>query len=166
MKKTFKNRFKSVIADLLWELEYNVWRPLRVSVLSVRRRLTKPYRSFLKTALRHEPWDWYYMLDMERASLMYMRSYLQKYAHHVNADVDIRRLTICIRLLDIVLESEPVGARVVNFRNINRFISSKDSVDFFLSRQSERYARDEYYVKKAFTLYNKIRTEFMFSWWD
>lgn len=166
MKKTVKNRFKSIAADLLWELEYDIWRPLRASVLSVRRRLSKPYRSFLKTALRQEPWDWYYMLDMERASLTYMRSYLQKEGHHENAATDIRRITICIRLLDIVLETEPVGARVINFRNINRFIFSKDAVDVYLARQSERYARDEYYIKKAFTLYNKIRTEFMFSWWD
>lgn len=155
-------------SSVLFELNYYLVKPVRRFFLTIARRLCPANLKFLRTALGFEPWDWYYLLQMEQASMKRMLHYLEKDAHHADSWVDIRNLRICISLADAVLENRSIPKHQhVNFRNIDRLHLSPELKKWYLDRYlGDQYTRQDYYIRKAWRLYNKIRTERMFEWWD
>lgn len=155
-------------SSVLFDLNYYLVKPVRRFFLTIARRLCPANLKFLRTALGFEPWDWYYLLEMEQASMKRMLHYLEKNAHHLNSWVDIRNLKICIRLVDIILEKHDFPKHLhVNIRNIDRLNLSPELKDWYIDKVPvDQYARQDYYSRKALYIYNKIRTEHMLEWWD
>jgi hypothetical protein len=134
-----------------------------------------------------KPWDWYYLLDLERHKIREMMNYINKTQRFVGWEIVVRDMRTCIKLIDIVLEEDipykswlhqsyghPVKdfelleevkfPKYINIRNRHRFLH-KD----FLNGNNPNIFNSllaEYRKIKALTLYNKIRTYKLFSWWD
>lgn len=134
-----------------------------------------------------EPWDWGYLLNLERCKIKEMMNYINKKRRSVGYQTVVRDMQICIKLIDIVLEEDapykswlhqsygnPVKdfkllketkfPKYVNIRNRHRFLDKDflngDYPNIFNSLLAE------YRKAKALALYNKIRTYKLFSWWD
>lgn len=57
------------------------------------------YKSVVKAAVKFEPWDYGFILDMERAALEKMRDYIRDKGIHIIRDSE--RINLTISLLDI-----------------------------------------------------------------
>lgn len=81
---------------------------------------------------------------------------------------DIRWISICIKLLDIIID-EPEDQRYVNTRNMWRFIKPTDYVKGVKKENVEQYYKsypqDLRWVK-AEHLYYEIRKRYTSGWWD
>lgn len=127
------------------------------------------------------PWDYAYLLEIEKRKLKEMSTYFKKTQRVVGWEFTIRDIEICIRLIDIILEKdsyykswldasyggpyEPVKFPVhVNTRNFKRFCTTYNG----FNEKSPIYWSliADYRRIKAMHLYNRIRTLRMFSWWD
>lgn len=134
-----------------------------------------------------KPWDWGYLLNLERCKIQEMMNYINKTRRFVGYQTVIRDMQICIKLIDIVLEEdipykswlhqsygcsakdfesieETKFPKYINIRNRHRFLHKDflngDHPNIFNSLLAE------YRKIKALALYNKIRTYKLFSWWD
>lgn len=130
-----------------------------------------------------KPWDFGYLLKLEQYKIREMRDYIQKYHTHLRWENQVREMTICIKLIDIILEEDvyfkswlhncygciphknlpfPV---YVNINNCNRFSPdlNKDLVkkDSLFNHYCSNLRKE-----KAMYLYNKIRAYKMWGWWD
>lgn len=134
-----------------------------------------------------EPWDWSYLLNLERCKIREMMNYINKTRRFVGYQTVVRDMQICIKLIDIVLEEDTLYKswlhqsyrhpikdfetieevkfpKYMNIRNRHRFLHKDflngDYPNIFNSLLAE------YRKRKALALYNKIRTYKLFSWWD
>ena len=53
-----------------------------------------------------EPWDWYYLLNLERCKIKEMMNYINKTRRFEGYQTVVRDMQICIKLIDIVLEED------------------------------------------------------------
>lgn len=134
-----------------------------------------------------EPWDWSYLLNLERCKIREIMNYINKTRRFVGYQTVVRDMQICIKLIDIVLEEDTLYKswlhqsyghpikdfetikevkfpKYMNIRNRHRFLHKDflngDYPNIFNSLLAE------YRKRKALALYNKIRTYKLFSWWD
>lgn len=108
--------------------------------------------------------DYSCVLRSELHHLKMLYSGIDKYRSHVNAEQDLKRIKLCIHLLEIYLDDflcykMPVR---VNTNNIKRFFPipvkmNPSSMDIYI---------EELYRRKAWNLYNIIRTRYLHTWWD
>ena len=124
-----------------------------------------------------KPWDWYYLLNLERCKIREIRNHINKTRRFVGYQTVLRDMQICIKLIDIVLEEdapykswlhqdyEKPFSKHINVKNANRFLKPVN----YVADPDSRIYQDllvEYRKVKALALYNKIRTYKIFSWWD
>ena len=128
-------------------------------------------------------YDYYFLLKLEQRKLKEMIKDFTKWKHHVDWDLCIREMNLCIQLIDIILEQDqyykswlhnsfgksPFEAKEfpvhVNIKNSKRFFKNRN----FNIPKNEALIKHwipELRRKKALYLYNKIRTSRMLSWWD
>lgn len=134
-----------------------------------------------------KPWDWSYLLNLERHKIREMMNYINKTQRFVGWEIVVRDMRTSIKLIDIVLEEDapykswlhqsyghPIKdfesleevkfPKYINIKNRHRFLH-KD----FLNGSHPNIFNSllaEYRKIKALALYNKIRTYKLFSWWD
>lgn len=150
----------------------------------------KDFFRILKTALKGYPYDYGYLLDLERAKLTEMANYLERSALVEGYERKVEQIRTCIRLIDIINENGELTYDYeghmnfipckdnpelyemdnsslkyickinVNFRNFDRFIKNKDLKDFY-----DNYPH-EFYLIKARQLYHKLRANYEEGWWD
>lgn len=129
-----------------------------------------------------KPWDYAYLLELEQYKIREMCHYTEKHKQHMDWELEVRKMQICIRLIDIILERDgyytswlhncygsvphkqlpfPV---YVNTRNYKRFLplASLEELNTFMRTHFHGTLRQQ----KAMYLYNKIRAFKMFSWWS
>ena len=51
-----------------------------------------------------KPWDWYYLLNLERCKIREMMNYINKTQRFVGWEIVVRDMRTSIKLIDIVLE--------------------------------------------------------------
>lgn len=154
------------------------FRRLLVPFRWLRRRMTRAHRALVREAVSFEPWDWTYMLYLEKRALERMVEEFEKNGCHVTVGRDIRDMKWCISLIDIItletplVEYEPnplqrsVFTRYVNTRNMRRFASERICRFWENNDAHSAYFLEDYYCLKAWALYCKIRQERMQNWWD
>ena len=135
------------------------------------------------------PWDYGYLLKLEQYKIREMCKYFKKSKLVVGWELQVRDLTICDKLIDIILEEDKqyqswlhsnynISAKdrwqnkglkfpiYVNVRNYKRFLPQAryDATDMlpFLIENFKISLRQQ----KALYLYNKIRAYRMQRWWD
>lgn len=136
-----------------------------------------------------KPWDYGYLLKLEQYKIREMCKYFQKSQLTVGWELQVRDLTICDKLIDIILEEDKhyqswlhsnysISAKdrwqnkglkfpiYVNVRNYKRFLplANIKEIDnhLFLVENFKISLRQQ----KALHLYNLIRTYRMQRWWD
>ena len=137
-----------------------IWRNIQVWF-----RSAKFYNKFIREARKSQPYDWSHLLKIEKAYLERMRNYMQdsKYFDHDN---NIKWITICINLLNIIIE-EPDDPVYVNLRNAYRFYPrgmTPHKIDPWMEYM-KTYPQDLRW-QKAYDLYFAIRKEYSTYWWD
>lgn len=129
-----------------------------------------------------KPWDYGYLLKLEQYKIREMCEYLKKRHTHVNWELQVREMTICIKLIDIILEEDKYYQSwlhncygsvphkelpflvYVNTKNYKRFLPLANLEELNNSLYSHFYITLR--QQKALYLYNKIRTYKMFTWWE
>ena len=119
-------------------------------------------------AINDPPYDWSYLLKLERAKLIEMRDYFKMMSNDFNHESDIKWINICINLIDIIAE-QPEDHPYVNVNNMWRFIRSTDYVKDVIKEDVEdyykSYPQDLRWVKAEY-LYYEIRKRYTSRWWD
>lgn len=135
------------------------------------------------------PWDYGFLLKLEQYKIREMCKYFKKSQLVVGWELQVRDLTICDKLIDIILEEDKqyqswlhsnynISAKdrwqnkglkfpiYVNVRNYKRFLPQAryDATDMlpFLIENFKISLRQQ----KALYLYNKIRAYRMQHWWS
>ena len=136
-------------------------------------------------------WDYVFLLKLERKKIAEMYNYFKKCTRTDKMPFVARDLLLCIKLLDIVLEkddlrlefSEPKFERknndiyemvecpritnyrhiYINTRNADRFSKLSFSIK---DHDIEIINKDTLRKDKAWNLYNKIRCDKIYTWWD
>ena len=126
-------------------------------------------------------YDYYFLLKLEQRKLKEMIKDFTRWKHHVDWDLCIREMNLCIQLIDIILEKDkyykswlhnsfgesncsvkpfPIH---VNVRNVSRFMKN-----YTLPENPELYNHiiPEIRRIKALHLYNRIRALKLMTWWD
>lgn len=136
-----------------------------------------------------KPWDYGFLLKLEQYKIREMCKYFKKSQLVVGWELQVRDLTICDKLIDIILEEDKqyqswlhsnynISAKdrwqnkglkfpiYVNVRNYKRFLPQAryDATDMlpFLIENFKISLRQQ----KALFLYNKIRAYRMQHWWS
>lgn len=120
-----------------------------------------------------KPWDFSYLLILEYHKIKEMRDYHQKRQFFEGWEYVVRDLSLCLKLIDIILERDKRGfsydsnkmIAYVNTRNAKRFGSDWEMFNHPKKRISE-LLKESLRIKKALFLYNKIRAYNTLSWWD
>lgn len=126
------------------------------------------YKSVVKAATKFEPWDYEFILDMERAALEKMRDYIRDKSIHVNNIRDSERINLIIRLLDIFTARNSDWLKVkkgiiyVNTKNKYRYFRKDKLSEKYFDLISEISLREE----KAWYLYCKMREYWFRTFWD
>lgn len=137
--------------------------------------------NLLRECLKGQPYDYEFLLKIEKAKLEEMLNYFNN-SDIVNHDTDIRYIKIAIKLLNILIsdgedlyefkynfgeisKDDEIHNRYVfignvNMNNISRFLKRNNDIDFV-----KRFPH-EAYLLKAESLYYKIRNEKGYKWWD
>lgn len=119
-------------------------------------------------AFKAQPYDWTYLLKLERSKIKEIRNYCA-ISDVVGHDNNIKWMNTCIKLLDIIIDDEGQDSiRKMNYNNIDRFIRKpikegvlwEDVVDYY-----KKYP-DDYRFVKAWNLYFEIRKNYTGNWWD
>lgn len=143
----------------------------------LRRRMTRAHRALVREAVSFEPWDWVYILYLEKRALERMVEEFEKHGCHEGAWIDIRDMKWCISLIDIItmktslVEYDESAAqrwmftRYVNIRNMRRF-ASEDFCRIEENPDMRPFFLEDCYCRKAWALYCKIRQDRMQNWWD
>lgn len=130
-----------------------------------------------------KPWDSGYLLKLEQYKIREMCKYFKKSQLTVGWELQVRDLTICDKLISIVLEEDKQykgwldacygGAKrtqilfpvYINTKNYKRFMPMVE--DFY---QDSLVLHNGMLIslrqQKALYLYNKIRAYRMQHWWD
>lgn len=115
------------------------------------------YKSLL---VEDRDWDYAFLLSMEKKKLERMIKCFESTPWFDHRD-DVRWMKICVKLIDIASEEAGYKGEYVNVKNLNRFIRNATNhnmdIDVF---------KDCYRQVKALHLYNNIRSNYMFRWWD
>ena len=129
---------------------------------------TRARYEVIAEAITSPPFDWSYLLRLERAKLREMKKYFELTNGTFDHTNDIRWISICIKLLDIIID-EPEDQRYVNTRNMWRFIRPTDYAKGVEKEDVEHYYKsypqDLRWVK-AEHLYYEIRKQYTCRWWD
>lgn len=128
----------------------------------------KSHCKVVKEAMYGMPYDWTYLLKLERSKLKEIRDYCVT-SNVVDHDNNIKWMNMCIKLLDIIIDDDGQDSnRKMNYNNIDRFIRKPikdgvlwdDVVDYY-----KKYP-DDYRFAKAWYLYFEIRKNYTGNWWD
>lgn len=151
----------------------------------------KKFFAIIKNVLSYFPllwedrqWDYGFMLEMERKKLQKMIKWYEEndYGHLTSGYRTYRTMKLALGCLNIILEDDWWSIKVIpitewskmtqeeinscynikpyiNVNNRNRFLHvncSKDDKGYWIDLREE----------KAWRLYNKIREQYMRTWWD
>lgn len=127
------------------------------------------YKNVVKAALNFRPWDYGFLLDIEREALIRLKEGMK---NHVGSERDAERIQLAVNLLAIINEDNTQYDYIkdkmlvyVNKKNFKRFLTKQEysiSESFQNSEVFKCYLRQQ----KAWYLYHKLRFYFMQTWWD
>ena len=123
---------------------------------------------------RDKQFDYGYLLDLEKTKLQLMIHEF-KINPHVDHTSNIRWLSICIKLIDIIQEEDFAleysnKPNTAKFRLI-KYVNISNSIRFGLENimfdgPLQIYMKQTLRQRKALYLYNRIRYNYIFDWWD
>jgi glutaredoxin-related protein len=137
----------------------------------IEQHLSYHHIKVVKTAYNGKAYDFAHLLKLEQAKLKEMKSYFETKFSRTTFDHenDIKWIGICIKLLDIMIDTTPYDIEdipYVNIKNMKRFYRLHDGITW---EQVEDFCKnwpnDLRYIK-ATDLYYAIRKEYTNNWWN
>lgn len=131
----------------------------------------------VKEAAFGRNWDWTSLQMLEYRKICEMLNCCKEKASiYADSQYTIRELSICKKLLEIILEIDInedeifTKSEKLNLRNINRFFPSSVAASYesIIARDKEslrKWVLIDFYQEKARHLYHKIRFLKEQSWW-
>ena len=145
---------------------------------------------YFKLMWSNRPWDYSYLLRLEREKLRDMYEYFSNANIIEDEWIRARDCKLAIALLDIILEDDssfdiylPIGMKpskskyvilkYVNDYNIDRFLNREICKRYRIESSKRNknndiaiITRDELRIAKAWNLYCKLREYRLMTWWD
>lgn len=125
----------------------------------------------INSALRFEPFDFGFLLEMERQSLIQMRDYF-KVSNISEDDYKVyTQIRLAVQLLNIVLEEDSAYHYNNGESFVDIYINPRNSYRFMNAVSSDVIKNnpvllDDLRIQKAWFLYNKLRFYSMQGWWN
>ena len=136
-------------------------------------------KKLLKLSSKFQPWDWGYMIAIEKQMLKQMQEYHEQSNITVDNPEIARQIKWALRLLDIADETKSAWRcsgslfkndgsykswinTYVNTRNWKRFLKNITNLDTL----NKPHTQDHLRQRKAWYIYNKIRYYYLMWWWD
>lgn len=132
---------------------------------------------YRKLLWKDEQYDYGYLLNLEKFKMQLMLDYF-KSSPCVDHTNDIRWISICIKLIDIINENDSA----LEFDNtvklwkdtlkLTKYVNIKNSSRYNLysqchnSKLNTKYVKNTLRQEKALYLYHKIRYNYICKWWD
>ncbi len=128
-------------------------------------------KKLIKKASKFFPFDYAYVLYLEKEALTRMYEYFKVSRIAVGNEIVERDINLALKLLDIILEIDTARTygedtvwsmtKYVNIRNLHRFCDKSDNLDYTIP-----CLRDSLRIEKAWYLYHRLRYNRMKTWWD
>lgn len=124
----------------------------------------------INSVLRFEPFDFGFLLEIERQSLIQMRDYF-KVSNISEDDYKVyTQIRLAVQLLNIVLEEDSAYHYNNGESFVDIYINPRNSYRFMKSVSSNVIKNnpillDDLRIQKAWFLYNKLRFYSMQGWW-
>ena len=192
MKKITKNLTKDSIKDFIEDIVWNVedaWDSVCEFIRKWYDAITiKERRDIIKAVVDGHPWDYSYLLDLERAHLKYMRKYFKTSQISYSAQDSYEKINWAINILDLLIDDHDLDEiintgekyecglpkiivkckKYVNFRNVDRFIEPRSYDPGYVDAMKKLYkdCPSELYREKLWNLYWLIRKRYTKNWWD
>lgn len=117
--------------------------------------------------------DYGYLLNLEKFKLQLMIDEFKNYAHTDHTS-NIRWMSICIKLIDIIQEEDSILERLSpGYYTVTSYVNIKNAYKYGLESNVNHknpdivaFAKDTLRQRKALYLYNKIRYNYIYEWWD
>lgn len=121
-----------------------------------------PNKRLIKCANKFQPWDYGFLLEIEYEALCRMRDFFKEESncHLENSRYVYKYINIATNLLGMILEKLPVNHSKVNLNNMRRFYKGP------IKNIPYEPLKDIIYNYKLWHLYNTIRINKIYSWWD
>ena len=139
----------------------------------IEHHLSPRHLKVVKTAYDSPAYDWAYLLKLERSKLKEMKTYFEtKFVRETfDHENDIKWIGICIKLIDIIIESSVYDTpeevnKYVNTRNMKRFYHLKKGVTWDKVENHVKHWPNDLRILKAENLYYEIRKYYTRYWWD
>lgn len=145
-------------------MKYLIWRINR-TLSSSYTNIKYGIKSFIYWFLlivRDRPWDYVYLLELEKQKLRQMLNYHKKYQRFEGVEFVIRDIALCVKLLDICIKEDIEPVEYINIRNASRFWALFLELPPSIQEEQKFWIR----VEKAWALYNQIRYRNIWKWWD
>lgn len=130
--------------------------------------------NYRKILWRDYQFDYGYLLDLEKLKLQLMIDEF-KNSPHVDHTSNIRWMSICIKLIDIIqerdsaLDRQPSSHKYILTKYVNISNAYKHGLETNTHHKNPEvvvFAKDMLRQWKALYLYNKIRYNYIYEWWD
>lgn len=138
-----------------------------------------PNRSLLKAAQKFQPFDYGYLLSIEKVALKRMADYFDKADLAVSDKRSAKEIRLALKLLDIVLDEDSAynpGKVVIEGHtlkhvegdNMNVYVNTRNWNRFFSHDcdWSKPILQDDLRNQKAWYLYNKLKYYYQRGWWN
>lgn len=121
----------------------------------------KMWFSYWKITKKLYDYDYSCVLYAELHHLKILYNGINKYRSHINAERDLQRIKLCIKLLKISTDNFIYADKTLkcNLKNYKRFLP-------YVKKELLVQYPGELYQQKAWKLYHMIREKYMFQWWD
>lgn len=139
--------------------------------MKVRKSKNSVNRKLINSAIKFQPFDYGYLLNLEKEALSRMYEYFKVSRIAVGNEIVERDIKLALKLLDIILEIDTAIAyyeddtqymiKYVNIRNSHRFHNKSDSINYTIP-----YLKNYLRIEKAWYLYHKLRYNRMKTWYD
>lgn len=134
-----------------------------------RYNFNKEHLKVVKAALMGYPFDYGFLYSLEKSKLQEMYAYFKK----SDETEKCSRISLALRLLDIVIEDDSLSKTYVNFKNWERFIPSLKYSNIRYD-ENPSVLRTRYFkafpgdlrTEKARYLYHKVLYKCLETWWD
>ena len=127
-------------------------------------------KKLLKRASEFRPFDYGFLLSIEKQALIQMANYFETSEIAYGNDAVFKDLKLALKLLDIVIEEDSAWHsnggpgwvdRYINTNNWKRFLPSVDNLEL-----NKPIIQDHLRREKAWYIYNKLKYYRMRAWWD
>lgn len=140
---------------------------------SIKRFISNVYL-YRKILWKDYQFDYGYLLDLEKFKLQLMVNEF-KNSPHIDHTSNIRWMSICIKLIDIIQNRDSILDRQFStYRyTLTKYVNINNAYKYGLEVNTHHknphvvaFAKDTLRQRKALYLYNKIRYNYIYEWWD